>query len=298
LENEIIDETDKAVDLQVEAREEQKIYRKEKTKQEFCYFKLDHEIPLIAAAIHNGHFLSEKLKRISALTSAQRLREEDPFTGRWTEISASRIIANFSRFEVDLNRPSEKCIYLQPEDAWGLNLWSTKPSAEIVAEILSKYDDFYKRIGSGIAHLLERYDRIVILDLHSYNHRRQGPDKPIDNPELCPEVNIGTGTMDRGYWGTVVDRFLKDLLNYKYFGRSLDVRENIKFKGGYFPRWIHDNFPQKACCLSVEFKKFFMDEWTGKAEEDQLKEIYLALKFTVPGILAEIKNMSPYRSNK
>jgi len=166
---------------------------------EFCYVDLDHEYPIVAAAIHNGHFISEKIELNSALTEYERLREEDPFTGEWTEVSANKIIANFSRFEVDLNRPREKCIYLEPEDAWGLNLWHTKPSEKIVAEILSEYDEFYTQIESGITRLLERFDRIVILDIHSYNHRRQGPDKPADAPDLNPEVNIGTGTMDRIY---------------------------------------------------------------------------------------------------
>ena len=263
--------------------------------QNFCYINFDHEFPLVAAAIHNGHLVSERLEQISALTETERLREEDPFTGKWTKISSNRIIGNFSRFEVDLNRPREKCIYLEPEDAWGLTLWHKKPSIEIINEILSKYDDFYKQVGSGIMHLLEQFDRIVILDIHSYNHRRQGPDNPPDDPEINPEVNIGTGTMDRIYWSAIVDRFLKDLKNFQFFQRSLDVRENVKFKGGYFSRWIHENFPQKACCLSIEFKKIFMDEWTGEADGQQVEEIFSALKYTMPGILEELKNMNQSR---
>ena len=259
---------------------------------DFCHIDLEHEYSVVATAIHNGHILSDNLERISALTAQERLREEDPFTGKWTEISPNRIIGNFSRFEVDLNRPRDKCIYLEPEDAWGLTLWKKKPSVKIITEILSQYDDFYKRVGSGINRLLEQFDRIVILDIHSYNHRRQGPDNPPDDPELNPEVNIGTGTMDRIYWSAIVERFLKDLKNFKYFQKSLDVRENVKFKGGFFSRWIHENFPQKVCCLSIEFKKFFMDEWTGEADGQQVEEIFSALKYTVPGILEEIKKMS------
>jgi N-formylglutamate amidohydrolase len=264
--------------------------------QEFCFIDLEHDYPIVAAAIHNGHLISEKILPNSALTESERLREEDPFTGKWTELSANKIIANFSRFEVDLNRPREKCIYLEPEDAWGLNLWHTKPSEEVVSEILSKYDDFYAQIGSGITRLLEQFETIVILDFHSYNHRRLGADKPADDPNLNPEVNLGTGTMDRIYWAPVVDRFIKDLSNYNYFGRSLDVRENIKFKGGYFSKWLHGNFPQKVCCLSIEFKKFFMDEWTGKGDDQQIEEIYSALKSTIPGILKEINNINQSKS--
>jgi N-formylglutamate amidohydrolase len=219
------------------------------------------------------------------------LREEDPFTGRWTQICENRIIANFSRFEVDLNRPREKCIYLEPEDAWDLRLWHTKPSEEVIKENLSKYDSFYDQVDAGLKQLLQQNKRIVVLDLHSYNHLREGPDNPPADPQLNPEVNIGTGSLDRTYWAPVVERLLGDLRNFNFFGKSLDVGENVKFKGGYFSRWIHEKFPRKVCCLSIEFKKFFMDEWTGAPDERQILEILSMLKSTIPGILEELNKI-------
>ncbi len=257
--------------------------------QKFSHIKLNHEIPIIAAAIHNGHLLSEELEHLTALSAAERLREEDPFTGGWAEISSNKIIANFSRFEVDLNRPPDKSVYLVPEDAWGLDLWHSGPPEELVTQTRLKYAEFYESVRSSINHLLEQHDKIVIYDLHSYNHRRQGPEQPPADPELNPEVNIGTGTMDRKFWDPIVNRFLADMRIYNYFGRSLDVRENIKFKGGYFSRWIHENFPKQVCCLSIEFKKFFMDEWSGEPDRAQLTEIKSLLKFTTTGVLEELE---------
>ncbi|MFC2161169.1 N-formylglutamate amidohydrolase [Acidobacteriota bacterium] len=255
----------------------------------FCDIELDQQFPIIAAAIHNGHNFSEYLERISALTSSERLREEDPFTGEWAQIFPNKIIANFSRFEVDLNRPPDKCIYLEPEDAWGLTIWNTKPTGEIIAKLQLKYEDFYTAVETGIRHMLGQFNKIVVFDIHSYNHRREGPSKPVAEPELNPEVNIGTGTMDRDFWAAVVDRFLNDMRNYDYFGRALDVRENIKFKGGYFSRWMHENFPQQVCCLSIEFKKFFMDEWRSEPDMKQLDEIRSMLKFAANVVLKEIE---------
>ena len=74
------------------------------TMNEPFYINLDNSLPLIAAAIHNGYLPCEKAEHISALISLEWLREEDPYTGEWTKISMNRFIANFSRFEVDLNR--------------------------------------------------------------------------------------------------------------------------------------------------------------------------------------------------
>jgi len=137
--------------------------------------------------------------------------------------------------------------------------------------------------------LVGKFDRFIVFDLHTYNHKRGGPDGPQSNPEENPEVNIGTGTMDRDFWSPAVDRFIADLRNFDFLGRKLDVRENVRFRGGNFPRWIHENFPQEGCALAIEFKKFFMDEWTGIPDLRQLAAISDALKSTVPGILEELE---------
>jgi hypothetical protein len=107
-----------------------------------------------------------------------------------------------------------------------------------------------------------------------------------------PEVNLGTGTMDRERWSPIVDRFINDLRAFNFLGRQLDVRENVKFRGGQFARWTHENFPNSGCVISVEFKKFFMDEWTGVPDAVQLEAIQQSLQSTVPGVLAALKTIS------
>jgi len=255
---------------------------------EFCVIDLDSPSPIVAAAIHNGHKLSDHQARISALTEKERFREEDPYTGVWTKISGNRIIGQRSRFEFDLNRAPEKAIYILPSDAWGLNLWKKPLSDKVIERTLEHYKSIYQEIYEGLNNLIERHKKIVILDLHSYCHRRGGPDAPPDNPEENPEINIGTGTMDRDYWGPLVDRFIHDLRAYEFQGKKWDIRENIKFRGGYFPKWIHRNFGDSACCISVEMKKFFMDEWSGRPDWDTIDAISEALAQTLPGIMTEI----------
>lgn len=244
--------------------------------------------PLVATAIHNGHTVREEMAAIMALDEADRLREEDPFTGQWTTIADTQIVALRSRFEVDLNRPREKAVYLEPEDAWGLRVWQEKPSPEVIARSLAGYDAFYAEVKRILTNLEGRWGRFVVFDLHTYNHRRQGADGPPADPEQNPEVNVGTGTLDRDRWAPIVDRFMADLRTFDFLGRSLDVRENVKFQGGQFPCWIHQTFPQSACALAIEFKKFFMDEWTGEPDPVQLAAIHQALQSTVPGALDEL----------
>jgi N-formylglutamate amidohydrolase len=249
---------------------------------------IDGNSPLIATAIHDGHFVREELKNIMVLNEEDQLREEDPFTGDLTDVVQTRLICLRSRFEVDLNRQRDKAVFINPEDAWGLNIYNTLPSQEMINRSLDEYDFFYNEITQILSDVQKRFGHFVVYDIHSYCYRRNGPDGAEADPQSNPEVNIGTGTMNRELWSPVIDRFITDMRSFNYFDSKLDVRENIKFKGGYFPKYIHEKFPESACVLSIEFKKIFMDEWTGKLFEDKFNLLKDALQHTVPGVLEEL----------
>jgi N-formylglutamate amidohydrolase len=225
--------------------------------------------PLVACALHDGHEVRPEVAARLGLDGTQRRYEEDPFTAEWTVIAPTRIIARRSRFEVDLNRPREKAVYLTPADAWGLEIWRRPPSAGIIARSLQAYDEFYVQVRLILEQLVIRHGKVVVFDLHSYNYIRGGAGGAVAEPEDNPEVNLGTGTMDRSAWSPVVDRWLGAMRSHDYFGRRLDVRENVKFFGGQLPRWIHENFPHSVCALAIEVKKFFMNEWTGELDWEQ-----------------------------
>lgn len=247
--------------------------------------------PIIAAAIHHGHQTRESVQQRLAIRPLEQLREEDPFTGEWTQIANTQIVGLRSRFEVDLNRPRHKAVYQTPADAWGLDVWHTPPDQCLIEASLQQYDLFYADVEKLLREKLERHPRLVIYDLHTYNQRREGPDGPLADPQANPEVNIGTGTMDRQFWAPIVDRFISELRGYDFHGRGLDVRENVKFKGGYFGEWVHRTFPQRVCALAIEFKKFFMDEWAGTADVGEVERIYHALKSTLPGVHEALETM-------
>ena len=247
--------------------------------------------PLLATAIHNGHEVRPELAEMMILPEPDRLREEDPYTGTWAAVAANSIILKVSRFEVDLNRPREKAVYARPEDCWGLKVWNGVPSDELIAGSLSIYDRFYDTLGSILSELEAKHGRFVVFDVHSYNHRRHGPDVEPEDPELNPQVNLGTGSMDRSRWAPVVDGFMDELRSFPYMGGALDVRENIKFKGGHLSTWVHENFPDSGCCLAIEFQKFFMDEWTGEVFPDHMNAILRAMVKVRGRVLTELAKL-------
>jgi hypothetical protein len=245
--------------------------------------------PLVAMAIHSGHSVRDEVAALMSIDERSRLREEDPFTGEWAAVAPTRCVVLRSRFEVDLNRPRERAVYRKPGDAWGLKVWRHDPPDGLVARSLDEYDAFYEAMHVLLEDIERSHGRFVVLDLHSYNHRREGPRGPAADEAGNPQVNVGTGTIDRARWGRLVDRFIADLGAHDFPGGALDVRENVKFRGGRFAGWVHEEFPETGCALAIEFKKFFMDEWTGEPDGKTVAAIGAALHSTVPGLIAELR---------
>lgn len=237
--------------------------------------------PVVATAIHDGHLIRPVLNAYINLSAKQRLREEDPYTGQLAALFPSHLIAHHSRFEVDLNRPRKKAVYQRPEDAWGLHVWRESLPQEEVETSLRRYDDFYEQIEAYLEKIIARHGYVVVYDLHSYNHRRGGPQSKPADPAENPEVNLGLAGMRLDQWRPVVDAFTSAYKNSYPTEATPDVRENVKFEGGYFMQWIHQRFGSKACVIAVEFKKTFMDEWTNEVNQEQLDFIGQALKATV-----------------
>lgn len=240
--------------------------------------------PVVAVALHDGHRLRPEVQDWVALGDDARLREEDPYTASWTTVGDVRIVGTHSRFQVDLNRPRDRAVYQTPADAWGLQVWRGDLPEAMVERSLAEYDAFYRNIYWLLRAIESAHGGFVIYDLHTYNHRRDGQDKEPADPEKTPQVNIGTGTLDRDYWAPLLDRFMADLCHVDFQGGGLDVRENVKFQGGGFAQFVHHHFPETGCVLSVEVKKFFMDEWSGDVDVETCAALREALVATVPGV--------------
>lgn len=239
--------------------------------------------PLVGTAIHDGHLLHEDVAALMTLSADGRLREEDPFTAAFIQDLGNRVVVHRSRFEVDLNRPREGAVYLCPEQAWGLDIWHKPPSRERIEAILRQHDGYYEMLLALLRDVQRAHGRFVLLDIHSYNHRRAGPDAPPTAQADAPDINIGTFSMDRAYWAPVLDAFMACLREQPFPCRQLDVRENIAFAGkGEQTRFVHAHFPLTGCAIAVEFKKIFMDEWTGEPEPEAIEALRAAIRASLP----------------
>lgn len=240
---------------------------------------------ILGTAIHDGHGMRPDTLALTALSDEQRLREEDPFTEYLIRDLPNRIVVHRSRFEVDLNRGRDQSVYLTPEQCWGLTAWRGQLPDDVVETSRGQHDDYYEMLATTLRQMEKRHGAFVVLDVHSYNHRRHGPEAPPTPQDEAPDINIGTYSMDEGRWGHVVDALMEHLARGLIDGRRLDVRKNVAFKGmGEQTRFIHHAFPQSGCAIAIEFKKIFMDEWTGQPNLNVLAQLRSLLADATPVI--------------
>jgi len=239
--------------------------------------------PLVAVAVHEGSEVRPSLRPSLSLTAEERRREEDPGTGEWARLVPTRLVARRSRFEVDLNRPPERAVYLRPEEAWGLSVWRAEPSATELSASRAIHARFFARLAEILDRKVAEAGGFVLLDLHSYNHRRGGPGAPAADPATNPEVNVGTGSLDRSRFGGLVDRFIADLRSQRAIP-LLDVRENVRFRGGWVAEWTNSRYGERGAALAIEFKKTYLDEWSGALDAERASRLGEALRATFRGL--------------
>ena len=243
--------------------------------------------PVIATAIHDGHAIRPGLRPLLALPDADRFREEDPLTGFLAAVGDVRIQVPTSRFELDHNRPRKGAVYARPEDCWGLEVWNRPlPEAEI-AHSLAGWDRFRSMVAELIDRLLERWDALLLVDIHSYNHRREGPAGAPAPQEGNPDIELGLTTA-APRWDDVTARFADALRATPVAGRAPDVRANVRFPtGGDFPEWVYSRWGERVCTISPEYKKIFMDEHTGQADIAALYALRDGLQSAVDAVRAD-----------
>src|SRR5687768_6919649 len=214
--------------------------------------------PVVATAIHDGHELRPEVAAAIQLGDAERLREEDPFTGEAVLGVPAHVVVHRSRFEVDLNRGTELALCRTPEQCWGLEVWKPdEPNEALAGRSLAIHAEYYRMLGALLVNVAARHKRFLVLDVHSYNHRRDGPEAAPTPQEKAPDIHIGTFSVQRAQWALLVDPLIEEIKAFDFNGRRLDVRENVAFQGkGEQTRFVHARYPGTGCAIAFEFKKF------------------------------------------
>ena len=228
------------------------------------FLKIEDYTHFVCTAIHNGHRLRPGLAEKCALTEAQRLREEDPYTADIASNMPITVVADDSRYEYDLNRAPATCVY---EEAWGQAVWREPLSDAEKAASLAKHSAFYTILGALYEKLESLHPQVLAYDVHSYNYRRPGMGD-------VPLFNIGTEQLDTQRWQSVIDRWADRLGRIKL--PDVDVRAGVNEV--FYGRGYQATFVGKHCrntlVLPTELKKVFMDELTGEPRSEVLETLH------------------------
>ena len=159
--------------------------RLEALVEDVARIRIENPVPFVCVAIHDGHEMRRSLRQQCRLTDEERRYEEDPFTGALIRAMPVTIVALDSRYEYDLNRPRSRCVY---QEAWGKTVWEGKLRPGEVARSREKHLRFFRIFDTLVRSIEKRFGACLVLDVHSYNHRRVGKD--------APTFNLGTAQID------------------------------------------------------------------------------------------------------
>ena len=228
------------------------------------FIKIEDYTHFVCTAIHHGHNLRSGLLGKCALSESERLREEDPYTADIAANMPITVVANDSRYEYDLNRSPETCVY---EEAWGQAVWCEPLSDAEKAASVAKHNAFYTVLAALYEQLESLHPQVLAYDVHSYNYRRPGMDD-------VPLFNIGTEQLDTQRWQPVIDQWAEKLGMISLPGIEVRAAINEVFYGrGYQATFVGKNC-RNTLVLPTEAKKVFMDELTGKPRSDVLEKLH------------------------
>ena len=214
--------------------------------------KIQEYVPYVCTAIHNGHVLRDELKEICLLSEEERLYEEDPYTADFIQSLPITLVGCDSRYEYDLNRSEEECIY---EEAWGKKVWSRKLINDEKALSIAKHRMFYQVVNTLISKLEKDFGSALIYDIHSYNYKRH---------KVSFLFNIGIENIDVKKYNSQISYWKRQLLTIKTRKIKPEVSVNHIFYGrGQLLKYIKNNF-SNTLVLATEVQKVFMNELNGQ----------------------------------
>jgi len=225
--------------------------------------KIEKYTFFVCTAIHDGHNLREDLRDNCLLDESERLYEEDPYTCALIEDMPITLTGLDSRYEYDLNRGEETCVY---ETAWGKEVWKQPLTDEQKNESLEKHRRFY-RVAVVLAKKLQAiHGSSLFYDMHSYNYiRREESDTPA--------FNIGTEQLDMKRWGDVINHWNESLNKIEMPDMAMRSALNEVFYGRGNQATVMKPFAENVLVLPTELKKTFMDELSGELHQSFFNEL-------------------------
>ncbi len=243
------------------------------------YRFIEGDSPLLVSVPHDGESLSDDSEHEwshAAVDHSDRDWHVAKLYDFATELDASMIVANYSRYVIDLNRPpDDEALYpgklasgLVPKETFdGESLYTDagEPDAAEVQRRLDRYwVPYHDRIETELAAIRATYGYALLWDAHSIRSRVLS----LFDGKL-PVLNLGT------FDGASCARDVAEAVGQEACSGDYSMVANGRFKGGYITR--HYGKPGEGIhAIQLELaQRAYMDEESRTFDEalaSQLRE--------------------------
>jgi len=253
-----------------------------------CYSFHQGTSPLLVSVPHDGRELPESIA--ATMTDAGKaLPDTDWHVARLyefsKEIGASMIVANCSRYVVDLNRPADDASMYEGQRSTGLcplqtfdgrDLYSGDVSIDIEDRLIRYWRPYHDKVQHVLEACRDTHGYALLWDAHSITSRMP----TLFEGEL-PILNIGT------YDGRSCTASLSDAVVNVAQESPYDAVVNARFKGGHTTR--HYGRPaQGVHAIQLELaQRAYMNEQTREYDDEKASQLRDTLRrmlaaFTMP----------------
>ncbi|MGA9573654.1 MAG: N-formylglutamate deformylase [Lysobacterales bacterium] len=214
--------------------------------------------PLLVSIPHAGTVVPGAI-RTNLSEKALGLPDTDWYVDRlyhWVmDRGAGLLVANYSRYVIDLNRPPDNAaLYsgpgtgLLPELLFDGSPLYTQGSNRVATELpqrrLQYWNPYHEKIAAELEHIRERFGYAILLDAHSIRS-----EVPRLFEGKLPDLNLGSNSGASAHPDLITASF-SSLGSDKQYSTVLDGR----FKGGYITR--HYGKPAEGChALQLEMSQ-------------------------------------------
>lgn len=235
-------------------------------------------MPILLSIPHSGTAIPEEIRSRLVPEKAGRPDDTDWFVDRLydfaPELGITIIMANYSRWVIDLNRtPDGKPLYddgrviteLCPTvDFTGAPLYTGKlPSDQEIKDRKSKYYmPYHQKIAEELALLKVKFGKVLLWDCHSIRQT-----VPTIRKEPFPDLILGSAD------GLSTEKGLIDTVITALGQSDYSLHHNHPFKGGYITR--NYGHPDEGFhALQLEMTKInYMDDSELEYDEDRANDV-------------------------
>ncbi len=241
------------------------------------YRFIEGSMPLLVSVPHDGELLSDDSEHEwsdAAIDHPDRDWHVAKLYDFATELGASMIVANYSRYVIDLNRPpSNKPLYpgqlasgLLPNETFdGRSIYADEqgPSEEETGIRLKKYyGPYHARIVRELCEIRDKHGYALLWDAHSIRSRVLS----LFDGKL-PVLNIGT------FDGASCDATLAGAVVSEAESSNYTTVINGRFKGGYITR-AYGRPSKHLHAIQLELaQRAYMDEESRRFDDAKANEL-------------------------